>query len=259
MKCDGANFLVMGGICCKDFQVNAADNCTDQCPTAQFMNENRICKDCPSNRIVNAAKDKCLSSCAAASPEAEITNAAGNACLTNCSSAGEITNTAGDACLTSCTDGGEIDDANGDNRCDGNCAADIDVTWILNPTGDACVPNCQAFGLFLNLIGDGCVFDCNYFENQVINVAGNGCVTKCPEGQFLTGITNTETWACCASENGSQCGIQQGQCSNDDDCFLNLKCGAGNCQEQNPLSDFPIGSNCCYDPFPSKTGKKCFF
>ena len=112
--------MVMGGICCKDSQVNAADNCTDQCPTAQFMNENRICKDCPSNRIVNAAKDKCLTSCAAALPEAEITNAAGNACLTKCSSAGEITNTAGDACLTSCTDGGEISDSDGNNQCNGN-------------------------------------------------------------------------------------------------------------------------------------------
>ena len=254
MKCDGANFMVMGEICCKNFQVNAANNCTEQCPTAQFMNENRICKDCPSNKIVNAAKDNCLISCAA---EAEITNAAGNACVTNCSSVGEITNTAGDACLTSCADGGEISDSDGNNQCNGNCA-DFGAKLILNSKGDACVPDCTAFGLFLNLIGDACVFDCNYFENQVINVAGNGCVTKCPEGQFLTGTTNTETWACCASENGSQCGIQQGQCSNDDDCFLNLKCGTGNCQEQNPLSDFPIGSNCCYDPFPSKTWKKYF-
>ena len=74
-----------------------------------------------------------------------------------------------------------------------------------------------------------------------------------------TGTTIAETLECCSSENGSQCGIQQGQCSNDDDCFLNLKCGTGNCQEQNPLSDFPIGSNCCYDPFPSKTGKNVSF
>ena len=97
MKCEGANFLVMGGICCKEFQVNDADNCTEQCPTAQFMNENRICKDCPTYKIVNAAKDKCLSSCA---DESEIINAAENACLTNCLSAGEITNSAGEACLT---------------------------------------------------------------------------------------------------------------------------------------------------------------
>ena len=111
--------MVMGEICCKNFQVNAANNCTELCPTAQFMNENRICKDCPSNKIVNAAKDKCLSSCA---DEAEIINAAGNACLTSCSSAGEITNTADDACLTSCTDGGEISDSDGNNQCNGNCA-----------------------------------------------------------------------------------------------------------------------------------------
>ena len=76
--------MVMGGICCKDFQVNAADNCTEQCPTAQFMNENRICKDCPSNKIVNAAKDDCLISCTDAQPEAEITNAAGKALVFCC-------------------------------------------------------------------------------------------------------------------------------------------------------------------------------
>ena len=221
--------MVMGGICCKDFQVNAADNCTEQCPTAQFMNENRICKDCPSNKIVNAAKDKCLSSCAAASPEAEITNAAGNACLTSCSSAGEITNTAGDACLTSCTDGGEIDDANGDNRCDGNCAADIDVTWILNPTGDACVPNCQAFGLYLNLIGDGCVFDCtphfinvageqcvnecNKVENQLINVAGDSCVNLCVTGEFVSLLGDRCLELCPVGAHQNATNPEQCECS----------------------------------------------
>ena len=72
-----------------------------------------------------------------------------------------------------------------------------------------------------------------------------------------TGTTNAETWACCSSEIGSQCGIQEGHCDNDDDCFWHLRCGTGNCQDQNPLSDFPIGSNCCYDPFPSKKGQTC--
>ena len=67
-----------------------------------------------------------------------------------------------------------------------------------------------------------------------------------------TGTTDAETWKCCSSESGSQCGIQEGHCSNDDDCFMHLKCGTGNCKDQNPLSDFPIGSNCCYDPIPSK-------
>ena len=70
-----------------------------------------------------------------------------------------------------------------------------------------------------------------------------------------TGTTDAETWKCCSSESGSQCGIQEGHCSNDDDCFMHLKCGAGNCKDQNPLSDFPIGSNCCYDPIPSKKKK----
>ena len=70
-----------------------------------------------------------------------------------------------------------------------------------------------------------------------------------------TGTTDAETWKCCSSESGSQCGIQEGHCSNDDDCFMHLKCGTGNCKDQNPLSDFPIGSNCCYDPIPSKMKK----
>ena len=67
-----------------------------------------------------------------------------------------------------------------------------------------------------------------------------------------TGTTIAETWECCSSENGSQCGIQEGNCYSDDDCFWHLECGTGNCQDQNPLSDFPISSNCCYDPIPSK-------
>ena len=70
-----------------------------------------------------------------------------------------------------------------------------------------------------------------------------------------TGTTDAETWECCSSESGSQCGIQEGHCSNDDDCFMHLKCGSGNCKDQNPSSDFPKSSNCCYDPIPSKTKK----
>ena len=40
---------------------------------------------------------------------------------------------------------------------------------------------------------------------------------------------------------------------------MHLKCGTGNCKDQNPLSDFPIGSNCCYDPIPSKMKKRLFY
>ena len=67
-----------------------------------------------------------------------------------------------------------------------------------------------------------------------------------------TGTTIAETLKCCSSENGSQCGIQEGNCYSDDDCFWHLKCGTRNCQDQNPFSNFPIGYNCCYDPIPSK-------
>ena len=70
-----------------------------------------------------------------------------------------------------------------------------------------------------------------------------------------TGATDAETWSCCSSEIGSQCGLQEGHCSNDDECYLHLKCGTGNCNDENPLSKFPIGSNCCYDPIPSKMKK----
>ena len=67
-----------------------------------------------------------------------------------------------------------------------------------------------------------------------------------------TGTTDAETWKCCSSEMGSTCGIQEGHCSHDDECFWHLNCGTGNCPDQSPLSDFPLGSNCCYDPIPSK-------
>ena len=67
-----------------------------------------------------------------------------------------------------------------------------------------------------------------------------------------TGTTNAETWKCCSSESGSQCGIQEGHCSNDEDCFWHLKCGSENCPYQ---TDFPWNSNCCYDPIPSKLKK----
>ena len=72
-----------------------------------------------------------------------------------------------------------------------------------------------------------------------------------------TGNTDAETWKCCSSESGSTCGIQEGHCSKDDECFWHLNCGTGNCPDQSPLSDFPLGSNCCYDPIPSKIKFVC--
>ena len=88
----------MAGICCQNDLVNSAGICADQCLPTQFMNENRVCGDCPLNQIVNAA---------------------GNKCLIDCATEGEITNNAGNACLTSCASGGETPDLNGDNKCDG--------------------------------------------------------------------------------------------------------------------------------------------
>jgi hypothetical protein len=200
VNCTGSDLIVMGGICCKDFQVNSAGNCTEQCPTAQKLNENRICEDCPPNKIVNSAKDDCLSSCDAALPKAEIINAAGNACLADCFSAGEITNSAGDACLISCNDGGEISDSDENNQCNGNCA-EFEAKLILNPEGNACVPDCKAFDLLLNsngvgcvpdcqnefidVFGEQCVHECNKTKGQLIDAAGDSCVNKCAEGQFI--------------------------------------------------------------------------
>ena len=67
-----------------------------------------------------------------------------------------------------------------------------------------------------------------------------------------TGNTDADTWECCSSEIGSQCGIEEGHCSSDDHCFWHLKCGTENCPDQ---TDFPWNSNCCYDPIPSKLKK----
>ena len=66
------------------------------------------------------------------------------------------------------------------------------------------------------------------------------------------GTTKAETWTCCSTQSGSQCGIAEGNCISDDQCFWHLKCGTRNCHDQNPLSNFPLDSNCCYDPIPSK-------
>ena len=86
--------------------------------------------------------------------------------------------------------------------------------------------------------------DLYYFKQTISIEYSIGCK--------WTGTTIAETLECCSSENGSQCGIQEGNCYSDDECFWHLKCGTRNCQDQNPFSDFPIGSNCCYDPIPSK-------
>ena len=86
--------------------------------------------------------------------------------------------------------------------------------------------------------------DSQYFKQTFFIEISIGC--------NWTGNTDADTWECCSSEVGSQCGIQEGHCSNDDHCFWHLKCGSENCPYQ---ANFPWNSNCCYDPIPSKLKK----
>ena len=92
--------------------------------------------------------------------------------------------------------------------------------------------------------------DSQYFKQTFFIEISIGC--------NWTGNTAADTWECCSSEIGSQCGIEEGHCSSDDQCFWHLKCGTGTCQDQNPLSNFPLDSNCCYDPISSKMRKKWY-
>ena len=111
---------MMAGICCQNDLVNSAGICVDQCLPIQFMNENRVCGDCPLNQIVNAA---------------------GNKCLIDCATEGEITNNAGNACLTSCASGGETPDLDGDNQCDGVIPDCSSIKYILSAEGTKCIPS----------------------------------------------------------------------------------------------------------------------
>ena len=86
--------------------------------------------------------------------------------------------------------------------------------------------------------------DSQYFEQTFFIEISIGCNWR--------GNTYADTWECCSSEIGSQCGIEEGHCSNDDQCFWHLKCGTENCPDQ---TNFPWNSNCCYDPIPSKLKK----
>ena len=62
------------------------------------------------------------------------------------------------------------------------------------------------------------------------------------------GSTYEGKYDCCSSSH--QCGVSEGDCDNDDECFGNLLCGSNNC-----FPPFPPSVDCCYDPF---LGKKRF-
>ena len=56
-----------------------------------------------------------------------------------------------------------------------------------------------------------------------------------------------ETWSsydseCCSASN--PCGVGQGDCGNDDECFGNLECGNNNCGDLFPSPN----ADCCVEP-----------
>ena len=57
---------------------------------------------------------------------------------------------------------------------------------------------------------------------------------------------NPNTWtaysgSCC--KTGHQCGVGEGDCDYDTECYGNLECGTDNCG-----SEFPSGADCCVEP-----------
>ena len=66
--------------------------------------------------------------------------------------------------------------------------------------------------------------------------------TNCCQKPFVCNGNGTDeqTQSCCSKKN--RCYVNEGHCSNDDDCHGNLLCGFDNCDP----SSFPEGTNCCY-------------
>ena len=66
--------------------------------------------------------------------------------------------------------------------------------------------------------------------------------TNCCQKPFVCNGNGTDeqTQSCCSKKN--RCYVNEGHCSNDDDCHGNLLCGSDNCDP----SSFPEGTNCCY-------------
>ena len=62
----------------------------------------------------------------------------------------------------------------------------------------------------------------------------------------FTGCDGTGyVYDCCSSSN--PCGVFEGDCDGDEDCFGHLLCGKDKCH-----NSFPSDVNCCYNPFTSK-------
>ena len=65
---------------------------------------------------------------------------------------------------------------------------------------------------------------------STIYLTGSGCKDWDVEGGFF----------CCSSTN--KCGIGEGDCDTDDDCFRGLTCGVDNCDTKN---GFDEKADCC--------------
>ena len=74
-----------------------------------------------------------------------------------------------------------------------------------------------------------------------VTVYSSGCDWANPEvfSDYYDYLDNS--WDCCTSSN--PCGVNEGHCSQDDQCFGDLSCGDSNCPSQ-----FPSDASCCYDP-----------
>ena len=62
---------------------------------------------------------------------------------------------------------------------------------------------------------------------------------------FLSLIACTGGDSCCTPEN--KCGIDEGDCDNDNDCQDGLVCGSNNCSNKSG-DDWESSDDCCYAP-----------
>ena len=57
-----------------------------------------------------------------------------------------------------------------------------------------------------------------------------------------SGTSVAETWGCCTASN--PCGLNGGDCDNDNDCLGNLRCGLNNCRAVGGPQFHPV-ADCC--------------
>lgn len=142
------------------------------------------------------------------------------------------------------------------NGAGATCATDADcpatMQLLCDTTTDPAAPVCAPG------VGGDCSADANCpFPNQQCEDAGGAVVTDPTAGATCQCALGSEVgdnpllcdaWTTGACQAGA-CGIDQGDCNDDDGCGTNadggaLACGTNNCPEEQgrPLAD------CCYDP-----------